>query len=35
MHTIYSKEDIYKDVLDMDPETVEKAALDFMEYYLR
>jgi len=35
MHTIYSKEDIYKDVLNMDPETVEKAALEFMEYYLR
>ncbi len=35
MHTIYSKEDIYKDVLNMDSETVEKSALEFLEYYLR
>jgi TetR/AcrR family transcriptional regulator len=35
MHTIYSKEDIYKDVLNMNPETVEKSALELMEYYLR
>ena len=35
MHTIYSKEDIYKDVLNMDPDSIEKSALEFMEYYLR
>ena len=35
MHTIFSKEDIYKDVLNLDPETVEKSALEFMEFFLK
>jgi AcrR family transcriptional regulator len=35
MHTIYSKEDVYKDVLNMDPDAIEKSALEFMEYYLK
>ena len=34
-HTIYSKEDIYKDVFDLDPVAIEKAALEIMEYYLK
>ena len=35
MHTIYAKEDIYKDVLHLEPVSIEKSALEFMEYYLR
>ena len=35
MHTIHSKEDVYKDVLSMDSESVEKSALEFIEFYLR
>lgn len=35
MHTIYSKKDIYEDVLNTDASAVEQAALEFMEYYLK
>jgi len=35
MHTVYSKEDVYKDVLNMDPVNIKKSALEFMEYYLK
>jgi TetR/AcrR family transcriptional regulator len=35
MHTIYSKEDIYKDVLNLEPDSIEKSALELMEYYLK
>lgn len=35
MHTIYAKEDIYQDVLHLEPDAIEKSALEFMEYYLR
>ena len=34
MHTMYSKEDIYKDVLGLDPSTIENSALEIVEYYL-
>ena len=34
-HTIHAKEDIYKDVFDLDPATIEKTALEIIEYYLR
>jgi TetR/AcrR family transcriptional regulator len=35
MHTIYSKEDIYKDVLGLGPSIIEKSALETIEYYLK
>ena len=35
MHTVHAKEDVYRDVLNMSPEAVEKSALDFMNYYLK
>jgi TetR/AcrR family transcriptional regulator len=35
MHTIYSKEDIYKDVFDLDSAIIEKSALEIIEYYLK
>lgn len=35
MHTIHSKEDVYKDVLNVESSTVEKSALEYMEYYLK
>ena len=35
MHTLLSKEDIYRDVLNLAPESIEKSTLEFMEYYLR
>lgn len=34
MHTIHSKEDIYKDVLGLDPGVVETSALDVIKRYL-
>jgi len=34
-HTVYSKEDIYKDVFGLDPAAVEKSALESIEYYLK
>lgn len=35
MHTIYSKEDIYKDVFNLDSPVIEKSALEIIEYYLK
>ena len=35
MHTVYSKEDVYKDLFHMDPEIIEQSALDSIEYYLK
>jgi TetR/AcrR family transcriptional regulator len=35
MHTIYAKEDVYKDVLHLDSLTIEESALDIIEHYLR
>jgi AcrR family transcriptional regulator len=35
MHTIYSKEDIYKDVLGLDSAIIEESALEIIEYYLK
>jgi AcrR family transcriptional regulator len=35
MHTLYSKEDIYQDVLGLDAATVEQSALAMIEYYLK
>lgn len=35
MHTIYSKEDIYKDVLGLDSTIIEKSAMEIIEYYLK
>jgi hypothetical protein len=34
-HTIYAKEDIYKDVFNLDPAAIERTALEIMEYYLK
>jgi hypothetical protein len=34
-HTIYAKEDIYKDEFNLDPAAIEKTALEIMEYYLK
>ncbi len=34
-HTVYAKEDIYKDVFNLDPATIEKTALEIIEYYLK
>jgi AcrR family transcriptional regulator len=34
-HTLYSKEDIYKDVLGLDPAAIESSALEVIEFYLR
>lgn len=34
MHTVFSKEDVYMDVLGLDCEMVERSALEFLEYYL-
>ena len=33
-HTIYSKEDVYKDVLGLDSSIIEASALEIIEYYL-
>ena len=35
MHTMYSKEDVYKDVFNLDSATIEKSALEIIEYYLK
>lgn len=35
MHTVFSKEDVYKDVLGLDSEVVESSALEFLEYFLK
>ena len=34
-HTIYAKEDIYKDVFNLDPAAIEKSAVEIIEYYLK
>ena len=34
-HTIYAKEDIYKDVLNLDPAAIERTAIEIIEYYLK
>lgn len=34
-HTIYAKEDIYRDVFNLDPADIEKTALEILEYYLK
>lgn len=34
-HTMYSKEDIYKDVLGLDSSIIEESALESIEYYLK
>ena len=34
MHTIYSKADVYEDVLALDADFIEKSALDFIRHYL-
>jgi len=34
-HTIYAKEDIYKDVFSLDPAAIEKTAVEIIEYYLK
>ncbi len=34
-HTIYSKEDVFKDVLGLDPLVIEESALEHIEYYLK
>jgi AcrR family transcriptional regulator len=35
MHTVYSKEDIYKDVFGLDPAIIENSALQVIESYLK
>ena len=35
MHTIHNKQDIYEDVLGLDPESIEKSAIEFIEFYLK
>jgi AcrR family transcriptional regulator len=34
-HTLYAKEDIFKDVFYLDPADIEKTALEILEYYLK
>jgi AcrR family transcriptional regulator len=34
MHTVISKEDVYVDVLGLNPDEVERSALEFLEYFL-
>ena len=34
-HMMYTKEDVYKDVLDMEPNTIETSALEMIYYYLK
>ena len=34
-HTVYSKEDVYKDVFGLGPDAVEASALELVEYYLK
>jgi AcrR family transcriptional regulator len=33
-HTVISKEDVYRDVLGLDSEAVERSALEFLRYFL-
>jgi TetR/AcrR family transcriptional regulator len=35
MHTVFSKEDIYEDVLGLDSAIIEESALEALEYYLK
>ena len=35
MHFMYSKEDVYKDVLGLDSSIIENSALETIEYYLK
>ena len=35
MHTLHSKEDIYKDVMNLEADSILKSSLEFMEYYLK
>ena len=35
MHTVYSKEDIYKDVFGLDSAVIEQSALETIEFYLK
>ena len=35
MHTIYSKEDVYRDVFGLDPAIIERSALDTIGSYLK
>ncbi len=35
MHTLYAKPDVYKDVLNLDPERIERSASEIIEHYLR
>jgi hypothetical protein len=35
MHTIYSKEDVYKDVFGLDAATIEESALEIIDHYLK
>lgn len=35
MHFMYSKEDVYKDVLGLDSTIIERSALENIEYYLK
>jgi AcrR family transcriptional regulator len=35
MHTIHSKEDVYRDVFGLDPATIERSALDTIGSYLK
>lgn len=34
-HTIHAKEDIYRDMFNLDPADIEKAAVEIIEYYLK
>jgi TetR/AcrR family transcriptional regulator len=34
-HTIQAKEDIYRDMFNLDPADIEKAAVEIIEYYLK
>ena len=35
MHTIHTKEDVYKDLFHMEAEIIEKSALEIIEHYLK
>jgi len=34
MHTIYTKEDVYRDVLSLESATIERSTIEFLQYYL-
>lgn len=34
-HTIHAKEDIFRDMFNLDPADIEKAAVEIIEYYLK